>query len=323
MNASLADLRALRTDLHARPPAWFPEIVASGFGRRTTNGQLLDDFALRLLVAEKRPNRQLGLGARIPSTIDGLGIDVTGPLPPPSPDSIEASGSLVLGCGEDVAGRHGEYGTVGCVGISYEGRPVLITTNHVIASKDTAFRWSPNDHPTVGTGGYSVLELTGQELYGSAAAHPEELFQVEATRVDPVAGLTLQGGMPGNVSFSVQPTTELWNWLQGAYVVSYGASTGGWRTGHVVMLFPRRPDVALTGLCLIQETGQRTSANGDSGSLWAAQQNGGFVAVGLHWGQVWANPNSPIYTFVTELQAALPWLRVRTLVGDANWQGTT
>jgi hypothetical protein len=327
MKPSLADLGAVRSDLHRRPPSWFRGIVATGLGRRAANGGLLDELALHVVVGEKRPNRGIRLAERIPSTLDGLPVDVVGQLPPspvttptssPSPSSISE-----FGCGDDVAGDHGENGTVGCVGISYEGQPVLITTNHVVQYQDRAFSWQQSNHPTIGRGNYGVLELPGQQLYGSAAAHPEELFQVEATRIDPAPGLTLFGGLPGNTSFSVQATTELRAWLQGAAVVSYGAKTGDWRSGQVLTLFPRRPDAALTGMCLIQETSQQVSSPGDSGSLWAANTDQGFVAVGLHWGVVWVDSNSPRYTFVTELQAALAWLRVRDLVGDANWTGTT
>jgi hypothetical protein len=325
MNMTLSDLGALRSDLHERKPGWLRGIVATGMGRRVTQDLLLDDLALHVIVGKKFANRHLTLAERIPTDLDGVPIDVVGPLPRTEQDKSTASppsGSGV-GSGDDVAGENGENGTVGCVGISYEGQPVLITTNHVVQYKDRAFRWQAQGRPTIGTGKFNVLELSGHQLYGSAAAHPEELFQVEATRIDPLPGLMLQGGLPGNTSFSVQATTDLRAWLQGANVVSYGAKTSDWRSGYVLTLFPRRPDAGLTGLCLIQETSQQISTGGDSGSLWAARTDNGFVAVGLHWGVVWANPDSPVYTFVTELQAALAWLRVRDLVGDANWTGTT
>jgi hypothetical protein len=209
------------------------------------------------------------------------------------------------------------------VALTNDGRPVVVTTNHVVASSNIAFRWLLPGKPSIGSGGRGVLELSGADLYGSFAADPGELFQVEATCINLNKGTTVHGGLQDGSSFGVQSTSELMPWLVNANVRSYGAASSGWRSGVVRMMFPRRPDAPVTGLCLIQETSSLRSSDGDSGSYWVAEAEDGLVGVGIHWGFVWSSAGSPLYTFVTELEAALPFLDIATLIGDATWSTTT
>jgi hypothetical protein len=322
MSVSVQDVLTAREELHRHAPRWLQSAIATGVGDRSTE-RTSEERSLAVAVPRKRSRGTLHLADRIPPFLDGVPIDVLGPLP--SLESTGASSSASQGArsGSDIGGKRGENGTATCVALSVDGRPTLVTTGHILASSDDAFRWALPGKPSIGRGGDSVLELTGADLYGAAAATPGELFQVEMTRVDLKSGLSVSGGLPDGSSFGVQPTADLVEWLANAQVRSYGASSAGWRTGFVRMLFPRRPDAPLTGMCLIQETGILRSRAGDSGSLWVADAENGYVAVGLHWGFVWRSTGSPIYTFITELEAALSHLSIASIVGDASWTATT
>jgi hypothetical protein len=322
---SLADLGALRRALHLQPPAWLKGARMTGIGRRVSGGRQQDEWAIHVMVDRKRPRENLRSGEVIPGALDGLPIDVLAPAPLVVLPGREAGAGAApdhLASGAPVADRFGGNGTIGCIGVTLEGRPVLVTTWHVVGQAAQAV----SGGHVIGTGGARVGELAGQMLYGADAMHPDELFQVEATTVDLHGGQKLRGGLPGGLAFSVASTGDSHVWLSNARVRSYGAATVGWRTGSVLTLFPLRPDVhpdgsMLTGLCLVQEDGQG-SLDGDSGSLWVAEHAGGFVAVGLHWGQVWET-NQVKHAFVTELEAALSWLRIHELKGGPDWTATT
>jgi hypothetical protein len=225
---------------------------------------------------------------------------------------ITAPGNL--GSGREIGARFGGAGTIGCVGTTTDGVPCLITTEHVIPPDDVQ---AISLGAPAGRAGQAVEELVGSELYGSDAMNPTEEFQVEVTRIDDLPkGYVLHGGLPDGSSFSVSPTRDTFSWLQGSQVRSYGFGNNGWRTGTVSSLFPRRTDVPLTGLCLVAE--DTLSADGDSGSLWVARRGAEQVAIGLHWG--WTLDAQGVrHALVTELQAALAWIGVREVKGDAAW----
>jgi len=319
---TVTEIRRVRDVVYRHPPRWLSNVVITGVTNRNPS-RAVHEWCLAVAVRRKRSRRSLSPAERIPTIIDGVPVDVVDMAAAASAAPGTAGAAQMLGSGSDIAGNHGERGTATCIAVGDDGAPALITTAHLLSNSTTAFRWAIPDKPTIGKVNRSILEVAGADLYGNAVAHPDEVFQVEATRIDLLPGLSIRGGLPDGSSFGVQSTVDLVQWLDHATVRSFGAARSEWRTGFVRMLFPRRPDAPLTGMCLVQETGDIRSKPGDSGSLWVAAAQNGDVAVGLHWGFVWRSAGSPVYTFVTELEAALPFLRIASIVGDATWTTTT
>jgi hypothetical protein len=122
-----------------------PGVLAVGFGRKQTGGQLTERRALRVYVEEKKALDQLAPGEVIPAEIEGVATDV---LPIPRGQAFGTQdtqrhspligGITITNLKPDAGGAGFSGGTLGCFAtIDGAGLPdnvALLTNNHVLAT---------------------------------------------------------------------------------------------------------------------------------------------------------------------------------------------
>jgi hypothetical protein len=316
----LREILPIRSAVHDPARSWMADVVATGIGPKFVEGRPTAEPALHFFVRRKVARAKLSRPRVIPKMIEGYATDVVPPRGAAALDSFALPGQgLSIGFGQAILGSTGERGTVGCCGTDMNGNTVLITAGHVVPVGASVM----DDAGTV-TLGQTIASfgtIRGDVLYPgtSAGARP---CAIDAAVVGLADGLTPQGGLPNGHSFVLQGWQETYNWImrrQNAHIPAEAAALGPvhtgqprqqtiWRRGIVVSLLPAVVADGITYFCAIDD--HQLSERGDSGSLWIGNDNGAYVAIGLHHGFM----NGTGHELVTDIASALPHIGVTSLL---------
>jgi len=150
-------LKQARHDLLARP-----YVVAAGIGYKTVQGRRQPTLSIICSVTRKVPSAQLSPRDRIPPAVDGVPTDVvaTGPI-----RALQVRTGRVRPApgGVSIGHRDITAGTLGCL-VMKDGRPVILSNNHVMASSGAGRLGDPILQPGPFDGGQvpadQIAELT-------------------------------------------------------------------------------------------------------------------------------------------------------------------
>jgi hypothetical protein len=293
---SAGELSAVRDELHGtRRPAWMNDVLVTGIGPKLVRGEATGEQALHFLVPNKRPLSALALDAQIPAFVGGMTTDVLGAYDRPASEDLFAPSALSgVGFGTSLIGDLGDEGIAACAVKLPDGRPALITSAHVLAKGEEVFL--PGAPPKrLGTVTLRLVTARSEEIYPRSTQAPSGpvLLDVAAIALD--EGIHPNGGLPGRKTFTATDVASRIQSLVGSRVVAWGQ--GGFRRGIVRSFWPRRVRDDVLGLCLVQQS--PTSERGDSGGLWLLGAEGGYAALGLHWGQM--AKEGAVFAMVTDM----------------------
>jgi hypothetical protein len=296
------------------------DVMVTGIGPKRVDGVVTGVPAIHCLVRRKRPLAELPRAARIPRALDGVPTDVVdcscralgGPIEAPVPQLLPPTG---CGYGMPLLTESGAWGTAACAGTLADGRPVLITSAHVVDLDESVYDGGSDPPLRLGRCVGRLPTASRSELYGQrgSAAAGQHLVDVAVLVLDPEISIV---GQPGALAAPLQfglaeaDTARIDAWLFASTpLFAWGAASRTWRRGAVAFYWPRRTEDDLYGLCLIEQ--EPLSEPGDSGSLWLAYLGGQLRPVGLHWGL--STDQRSLMSFVTDGIAAARQLGVGTL----------
>jgi hypothetical protein len=126
-------------------------VVAAGVGYKISGGQKTATLSMVCSVTKKVPASQLSQADLVPATLDGIPTDVieTGvfrALQAPTERHRPAPGGVSIGHRDITAG------TLGCL-VKKDGRPVILSNNHVLANSNAAEIGDPILQPGPHDGG--------------------------------------------------------------------------------------------------------------------------------------------------------------------------
>lgn len=128
-----------------------PGVLRVGIGLKETAGEVVEEWVLRVYVADKKPADELAAHERIPPEVDGISTDVL-----VLSDSLpECSSALKPGMQitREVLNTTGGYGSIGCF-VEKEGQFYILTNQHVIVPlgssiSDNVYQPKPVDYSQV------------------------------------------------------------------------------------------------------------------------------------------------------------------------------
>jgi hypothetical protein len=312
--AAMRELSAVRDSLHGPgAPLFMRGVRATGIGPKIVDGAPTATLAIHLLVPQKLAQAALSHSALIPRTLAGYPTDVLdsgrGELAPARQPVFTAPTGW--GYGTPLYTESGAWGTVACAAHAADGRPLLVTSAHVVGLDELVYDGSVDPPLRLGRCIRRLPTASRQELYGQrgSALAGQHLVDVAVIEVDPELTPGRSPLAPQLFATAVD-TASIDEWLfTSTPLYAWGAASRVWRQGMVVSYWPRRTQDDHYGLCLIQQ--QPMSEPGDSGSLWLAYVDKEYTTVGLHWGL--STDRQSVMSFVTDGIAALGRLGVRAL----------
>ena len=312
--AAMRELSAVRDSLHGeRAPSFMRGVLLTGVGPKIVNGTPTSTLAIHFVVPQKQAASVLGRDALIPRTLSGYATDVIdggrGELAAPAQPAFTAPSGW--GYGTPLYTQSGAWGTVACSARGADGRPLLVTSAHVVGLDEVVYDGSVEPPLRLGRCTRRLPTASRQELYGQrgSALSGQHLVDVAVIDLDTELARRTSPLAPQEFATAVD-TASLDEWLfTSTPLYAWGAASRVWRQGMVVFYWPRRTQDDYYGLCLIQQ--QPVSEPGDSGSLWLAWVDGQYTTVGLHWGL--STDRQSVMSFVTDGLAALGRLGVQAL----------
>lgn len=280
-------------------------ILATALGPKVVGGKLTDELSLQVLVDQKRASRELGTAYSVPSRFADLTTDILdsrGALANPTM-MVAPSERMAVGYGVELRNTRSRPATAGFGAIDSSGRRVITCAAHFCSINEPIQQGRQRER-VIGLVSERVNSLPGIDVYGRRARFPQERFSIDTALIRLRPRVYMRRGLPGNQEFCVpSESNRIINGLVGRDVMAFGQGTGGWRTGTVLGMFPRRTTARVTGFCLVEH--HPVSRGGDSGSLWLAKSRAGFVAVGTHWGLIGA------YAFLIDAAAIFRCFKLR------------
>ena len=314
--ATMKALSAVRDTLHgAAAPSFMRDVLATGVGPKIVGGTPTDALAIHFVVKKKLAPSALDHSAAIPRQIAGYATDVVdgtqGELRMPDAHRSTVGSPRGLGYGTPLLTETGAWGTAACAARAQDGRPLLVTSAHVVALDEAVYDGGTEPPVRLGRCSGRLPTATRHDLYGDrgSALDGQHLVDVAVIAVETSLTRTAHPLAPQLFAPPLD-TAAIDEWLLATTpLVAWGAASQVWRRGSVVFYWPRRTADDRYGLCLIQQ--EPMSEPGDSGSLWLAHIDGQYTAVGLHWGL--SAEGDSVMSFVTDGIAGLGQLGVRTL----------
>lgn len=305
-------LGAVRDALHgpAAPP-FMRGVLATGIGPKIVGGAPTDALAIHFVVAKKLAPSALSRAAAIPRQIDGYATDVVdggrGELALPARSTFDSPAGW--GYGTPLLTETGAWGTAACSARTLDGRPLLVTSAHVVDLDEAVYDGGSEPPVRLGRCSARLPLASRRELYGDRGSAQDGQYLVDVAVIALDAGPARTAHMLAPQLFSAQvDTAHIDEWLfTTTPLLAWGAASQVWRRGSVVFYWPRRTTDDQLGLCLVQQ--EPMSEPGDSGSLWLADIDGQYTAVGLHWGL--STEGESVMSFVTDGIAALGKLGVQ------------
>lgn len=312
--AAMRELSAVRDSLHGPgAPAFMRGVLLTAVGPKIVNGAPTGTLAIHFVVPQKQAAAALDRGALIPRTLSGYATDVVdgdrGELAPTVQPVVAAPSGW--GYGTPLYTESGAWGTVACSARAADGRPLLVTSAHVVGLDELVYDGGVEPPRLLGRCTRRLPTASRQELYGQRGSALDGQHLVDVAVIDLEADL-LHGASPLSPQrfTTAVDTASIDEWLfTSTPLYAWGAASRVWRQGMVVSYWPRRTQDDYYGLCLIQQ--QPVSEPGDSGSLWLALIDGQYTTVGLHWGL--STDRRSVMSFVTDGIAALGRLGVQAL----------
>lgn len=123
---------AARKECHSRL-IHFPGVFATSVGFRHTAGAITNEIVVSVHTMKKRPLRDVARAAHIPTSIDGLPIDVVEGRPP----RLAGSKERPVKGGIEVQGYGISYGTLACM-VKDKDRQYMLSNEHVFGGVGTA-----------------------------------------------------------------------------------------------------------------------------------------------------------------------------------------
>lgn len=314
--AAMKALSAVRDTLHgtAAPP-FMRGVLATGVGPKIVGGVPTGGLAIHFVVAKKQAPSALSREEAIPRQIAGYATDVVdsgkGELSMPAAERAAIGSPHGWGYGTPLLTESGAWGTAACTARAADGRPLLVTSAHVVALDEAVYDGGSEPPVRLGRCSGRLPSADRHELYGDRGSALEGRHLVDVAVIAVESG-TMRSPHPlaPQLFAPALDTATIDDWLLSTTpLVAWGAASQVWRRGSVVFYWPRRTSDDQYGLCLIQQ--EPMSESGDSGSLWLAHIDGQYTAVGLHWGL--SAEGGSVMSFVTDGMAGLGKLGVRTL----------
>lgn len=311
----MRELSAVRDSLHGPgAPSFMRGVLLTGVGPKIVNGAPTGTLAIHFVVPQKQVAATLGHGALIPRTLSGYATDVVdggrGELAPPVQPAFTAPSGW--GYGTPLYTESGAWGTVACSARAADGKPLLVTSAHVVGLDELVYDGGVEPPLRLGRCTRRLPTASRQELYGQrgSALDGQHLVDVAIIDLDAELARGTSPLAPQRFATAVD-TASIDEWLfTSTPLYAWGAASRVWRQGMVVSYWPRRTQDEHYGLCLIQQ--HPVSEPGDSGSLWLALIDGQHTTVGLHWGL--STDRRSVMSFVTDGIAALGRLGVQALI---------
>ena len=139
-----------------------PNVTGTYFGFKQVGGRMTTEKCLVITVSKKVPPQTLTPAQMIPKEFDGTRTDVVEVGIVKVRELIDYAPPIRLG--RSVGGENVTAGSVGAV-VSFQGRPAIISNNHVLAASNLnpigTTIYYPGLYDQKNSGNYKVGELAG------------------------------------------------------------------------------------------------------------------------------------------------------------------